>query len=126
MLSIQRQGAEFALVELANHFGRLLPVKLPKLWDAIVGPLQDIKKGDPFGKKDVRFSLTTSLGFSEAWLPLAAILRSLRYGFYKPGCFLRSPRLTTSCILYPVTAIKKKVASIIHHCLFPFFTPLVV
>ena len=78
MLSIQRQGAEFALVELANHFGRLLPVKLPKLWDAIVGPLQDIEKGDSFGKKDVRFSLTTSLGFSEAWLPLAAILRSLR------------------------------------------------
>ena len=82
--------------------------------------------GDPFGKKDVRFSLTTSLGFSEAWLPLAAILRSLRYGFFKPGVFLRSPRLTTCCILYPVTAITKKVASIIHHCLFLFFTPLVV
>ncbi|CAH3196884.1 unnamed protein product [Porites evermanni] len=48
MLSVQRQGAEFALVELANHFGRSLPVKLPKLWDAIVGPLQDIKKGGSF------------------------------------------------------------------------------
>ena len=50
MLSIQRRGAEFALVELANHFGSSLPDKLPKLWDAIVGPLQQIRNGSSFGK----------------------------------------------------------------------------
>ena len=48
-------------MELANHFGRSLPVKLPKLWDAIVGPLQDIKKGGLFGKTCVKCSLNTFL-----------------------------------------------------------------
>ena len=100
MLSIQRQGAEFALVELANHFGRSLPVKLPKLWEAIVGPLQDIKKGGPFGKKCVRCSLNS---FVRLLWRVAAILRSVRS--------LQS---------------LKKAASIMYQWRFPFFTPLVV
>ena len=50
MLGIQRRGAEFALVQLANHFGSSLPLKLPKLWDALVGPLQQIKEENSFGK----------------------------------------------------------------------------
>ena len=50
MLSIQRRGAEFALVKLADHFGSSLPSKLPKLWEAIVGPLQQINNGNSFGK----------------------------------------------------------------------------
>ncbi|KAJ7348763.1 btaf1 RNA polymerase II, partial [Desmophyllum pertusum] len=48
VLSIQRRGSEFALVKLAHHFGSSLPSKLPKLWDAIVGPLQQIKNGNLF------------------------------------------------------------------------------
>ena len=101
MLSIQRQGAEFALVELANHFGRSLPVKLLKLWDAIVGPLQDIKKGDPFGKKSVRCSLNMSF-VRLLWSP-AAILRSVRS--------LQS---------------LKKAASIMYQWRFPFFFELAI
>lgn len=48
VLSIQRRGSEFALVKLAQHFGSSLPSKLPKLWEAIVGPLQQIKNGNGF------------------------------------------------------------------------------
>ena len=50
VLSIQRRGAEFSLVKLAHHFGSLLPSKLPKLWEAVVGPLQKITNGNSFGK----------------------------------------------------------------------------
>ena len=49
-LSIQRRGSEFALIQLANHMGSSLPSKLPKLWEAIVGPLQQINTGNSFGK----------------------------------------------------------------------------
>ncbi|KAL9957258.1 hypothetical protein ACROYT_G038872 [Oculina patagonica] len=48
ILSIQRRGSEFALVKLAHHFGSSLPSKLPKLWEAIVGPLQQIKNENLF------------------------------------------------------------------------------
>lgn len=50
MLSIQRRGAEFALVKLASHCRSSLPSKLPKLWEAIVGPLQQIGNGNSFGR----------------------------------------------------------------------------
>ncbi|XP_067042900.1 TATA-binding protein-associated factor 172-like [Acropora muricata] len=47
-LSLQRRGSEFALIQLANHMGSSLPSKLPKLWEAIVGPLQQINTGNSF------------------------------------------------------------------------------
>lgn len=48
VVSIQRRGAEFSLVKLAHHFGSVLPSKLPKLWEAVVGPLQQIANGNSF------------------------------------------------------------------------------
>ncbi|XP_068672856.1 TATA-binding protein-associated factor 172-like [Montipora foliosa] len=48
VLSIQRRGAELALIQLASHMGSYLPAKLPKLWEAIVGPLQQINIGNSF------------------------------------------------------------------------------
>ncbi|GAB1302362.1 B-TFIID TATA-box-binding protein-associated factor 1 [Apodemus speciosus] len=37
---VQRRGAEFALTTIVKHFGAELAVKLPHLWDAMVGPLK--------------------------------------------------------------------------------------
>ncbi|XP_055469787.1 TATA-binding protein-associated factor 172 isoform X2 [Psammomys obesus] len=37
---VQRRGAEFALTTIVKHFGAEMAVKLPHLWDAMVGPLK--------------------------------------------------------------------------------------
>ncbi|KAK1333626.1 hypothetical protein QTO34_006011 [Cnephaeus nilssonii] len=38
---VQRRGAEFALTTIVKHFGGEMAVKLPHLWDAMVGPLRN-------------------------------------------------------------------------------------
>ncbi|XP_029788086.1 TATA-binding protein-associated factor 172 isoform X3 [Suricata suricatta] len=38
---VQRRGAEFALTTIVKHFGGEMAVKLPHLWDAMVGPLKN-------------------------------------------------------------------------------------
>ncbi|XP_078007124.1 TATA-binding protein-associated factor 172 isoform X5 [Phascolarctos cinereus] len=39
---VQRRGAEFALSTIVKHFGCEMAVKLPHLWDAMVGPLRNM------------------------------------------------------------------------------------
>lgn len=39
---LQRRGAQFAIMEVAQHFGSELADKLPKLWEALWGPLNSI------------------------------------------------------------------------------------
>ncbi|KAM9065654.1 TATA-binding protein-associated factor 172 isoform X1 [Sarcophilus harrisii] len=38
---VQRRGAEFALSTIVKHFGHEMAVRLPHLWDAMVGPLRN-------------------------------------------------------------------------------------
>ena len=73
ILGIQRRGAEFALIQLANHFGSSLPLKLPKLWDALVGPLQQIKD-NAFGKPMHIFSVVMMMVMILVMLMVVAVV----------------------------------------------------
>lgn len=46
---VQRRGAEFALTTIVKHFGGEMAVKLPHLWDAMVGPLRNTIDINNFG-----------------------------------------------------------------------------
>ncbi|EDL41777.1 mCG13925 [Mus musculus] len=46
---VQRRGAEFALTTIVKHFGAEMAVKLPHLWDAMVGPLKSMIDLNNFG-----------------------------------------------------------------------------
>ncbi|KAF5911203.1 hypothetical protein HPG69_019571 [Diceros bicornis minor] len=46
---VQRRGAEFALTTIVKHFGGEMAVKLPHLWDAMVGPLKNTIDVNNFG-----------------------------------------------------------------------------
>ncbi|KAB1271234.1 TATA-binding protein-associated factor 172 [Camelus dromedarius] len=46
---VQRRGAEFALTTIVKHFGGEMAVKLPHLWDAMVGPLRSTIDINNFG-----------------------------------------------------------------------------
>ncbi|ELW66703.1 TATA-binding protein-associated factor 172, partial [Tupaia chinensis] len=46
---VQRRGAEFALTTIVKHFGGDMAVKLPHLWDAMVGPLRNTIDINNFG-----------------------------------------------------------------------------
>ncbi|XP_063229477.1 TATA-binding protein-associated factor 172 [Bacillus rossius redtenbacheri] len=50
MNKIQRRGASYALTAICSYFGADLPVKLPKLWDTMIGHLKeavDVANFDP-------------------------------------------------------------------------------
>lgn len=46
-LIYQRQGAESALIALANHFGSSLFASLPQLWTNITQPLSNVPPAPP-------------------------------------------------------------------------------
>ncbi|EDM13191.1 similar to TBP-associated factor 172 (TAF-172) (TAF(II)170) (predicted) [Rattus norvegicus] len=46
---VQRRGAEFALTTVVKHFGAEMALKLPHLWDAMVGPLKTMIDLNNFG-----------------------------------------------------------------------------
>ncbi|MEJ1276436.1 B-TFIID TATA-box binding protein associated factor 1 [Cricetulus griseus] len=51
---VQRRGAEFALTTIVKHFGAEMAVKLPHLWDAMVGPLTTMIDLNNFGMHSVQ------------------------------------------------------------------------
>lgn len=50
---VQRRGAEFALTTIVKHFGAEMAVKLPHLWDAMVGPLKSMIDLNNFGMHSI-------------------------------------------------------------------------
>uniref|UniRef100_A0A452R8P1 B-TFIID TATA-box binding protein associated factor 1 n=1 Tax=Ursus americanus TaxID=9643 RepID=A0A452R8P1_URSAM len=106
---VQRRGAEFALTTIVKHFGSEMAVKLPHLWDAMVGPLRNtidinnfdgkslLEKGDGPAQE-----LVNSLQVFET---AAASMDSELH----PLLVQHLPHLYT-CLQYPSTAVRHMAA----------------
>ncbi|EGW00752.1 TATA-binding protein-associated factor 172 [Cricetulus griseus] len=69
---VQRRGAEFALTTIVKHFGAEMAVKLPHLWDAMVGPLTTMIDLNNFGMHSVQAGIPDPPNMSEELIQMKA------------------------------------------------------
>ncbi|XP_075830034.1 TATA-binding protein-associated factor 172 isoform X1 [Microtus pennsylvanicus] len=106
---VQRRGAEFALTTIVKHFGAEMAVKLPHLWDAMVGPLKAMIDLNNFDGKSLlergdgpAQELVNSLQvFEIAAASMDAALHSLLVQ-HLPHLYM--------CLQYPSTAVRHMAA----------------
>ncbi|KAM7073998.1 TATA-binding protein-associated factor 172 isoform 1-T1 [Molossus nigricans] len=106
---VQRRGAEFALTTIVKHFGGEMAVKLPHLWDAMVGPLRNTIDINNF---DGKFLLEKGDGPAQELVNSLQVFETAAASMdseLHPLLVQHLPHLYM-CLQYPSTAVRHMAA----------------